>query len=392
MDIVHLSDTHLGYSEFHRIDPDTGINQREQDVYNAFISVVDRILDLEPDLVVHSGDLFDNVRPKNRAVNLATEQFSRLSEAGIKTVLIAGNHDTPKIATTGTITRALDRLPHIEAVTSDPGGNGSGYRKIPVGDMLVHAVSDAPTENELTQRIESLKPDPGYNWNVLVLHAGIRALAGKVFSGEFNEHHVDRNVIEGGGFDYVALGHYHKRMEVNLSSDTLAVYSGAPERFSFNESSYRPGFLRVHFRSEEVSYEEEPIETRNFVNLGTVDGEELSLPEIHEEIESRLPEKSELVDSMISLKVKGIDPNSYLLLEERLLDDLRDRAFETSFQVIGRDELGEDTSSLAFSDLRIEFSNFIKDRANIPENIEPEKLIETGQKYLGIALGEEDEG
>jgi len=390
--VIHFSDTHLGFSEFHRIDPETGINQREQDVYNAFISTVDRILDLKPDLVIHSGDLFDNVRPTNRAVNLATEQFSRLSEAGVKTVLIAGNHDTPKIATTGTITRALDRFPNIEAVTSDPDGNDSGYRRITAGDMLVHAVSDAPTEGQLAERIESLEPNPEYRWNVLVLHAGISTLKGGVFSGEFNEHHIDKEIIESSGFDYVALGHYHKRMEVNLSSDTLAVYSGAPERFSFNESSYRPGFLLVQFNDDGVSYDEVLLETRKFFDLDTLDGEELSLPELQEEIESRLPEKSELVDSLISLKLKGIDPNSYSLLEERLLDDLRDRAFETSFQVIGRDELGKDTSSLAFSDLRIEFSNFMKERANIPENIEPEKLIETGQKYLGIALGEEDEG
>ena len=392
MDIVHLSDTHLGYREFHRIDPDTGINQREQDVYNAFTRVIDRILDLSPDLALHSGDLFDNVRPTNRAVNLATEQFSRLSEAGIKTVLIAGNHDTPKIATTGTITRALDRLPHIEAVTSDPDGDGSGYRKIPTGDMLVHAVSDAPTESQLAERIESLEPDPDYRWNVLVLHAGISALEGGVFSGEFNEHHIDKEIIGGSGFDYVALGHYHKRIEVNLSSDTLAVYSGAPERFSFNESSYSPGFLRVRFDDEGVNYEEELLETRKFFDLDTVDGEELSLPEIQEEIESRLPERSKLVDSMLSLKVKGIDSNSYSLLEERLLDDLRDLAFETSFQLISSDELGEDTSTLAFSDLRTEFSNFMKERANVPEEVDPEKLVETGQKYLGIALGEEDEG
>lgn len=391
MDIVHFSDTHLGFREFHRIDPETGINQREQDVYDAFTSLVDRVLTLDPDLVLHAGDLFDNVRPNNRAVNLATEQFSRLSEAGIPTVLIAGNHDTPKIATTGTITRALDRLPHIEAVTSDPESNDSGYRKIPVDGTLVHALADAPTEEKLSERIKGLKPEENYNWNVLVLHAGIRTLEGTVFSGEFNEHHVDKDLIENKGFDYVALGHYHKRMEVNLSSTTKAVYCGAPERFSFNESAYEPGFVRVYLKENEVSYAEELIETREFITLNKIDGEELSVREIQDEIKSRLPEDKDIDGSLLSLKITGIDDNSYSLLEERLLDDLRDRAFETSFQVVGPSELETDASLLRFSDLRTEFSDYMKNRAKISDDLDSAKLIETGQKYLGIALGDEDE-
>lgn len=391
MDIVHFSDTHLGFREFNRVDPETGINQREQDVYDAFTSLVDRVLTIDPDLVLHAGDLFDNVRPNNRAVNLAAEQFSRLSEAGIPTVIIAGNHDTPKISTTGTITRALDRLSHIEAVTSDPGSNDSGYRKIPVGGTMIHALSDEPTEEKLSERIKDLKPEESYNWNVLVLHAGIRTLEGRVFSGEFNEHHVDKDLIENRGFDYVALGHYHKRMEVDLSSTTKAVYCGAPERFSFNESAYEPGFVRVYLKENEVSYVEELIETREFITLNTIEGEDLSVREIQDEIKSRLPEDKDINGSLLSLKITGIDDNSYSLLEERLLDDLRDRAFETSYKVVGPSELERDASLLRFSDLRTEFSDFMKNRAELSDDLDSAKLIETGQKYLGIALGDEDE-
>ncbi|MCF7890080.1 exonuclease SbcCD subunit D [Candidatus Bipolaricaulota bacterium] len=391
MEVVHFSDTHLGYREFHRTDPETGINQREQDVYDSFNGIVDRILEIDPNLALHAGDLFDNVRPTNRAVNLAIEQFSRLSEANIPTVVIAGNHDTPKISTTGTITRALDRLTNIDAVTADPDGDSTGYRKIPVGPTLVHAVSDTPTEEELAERVKRLEPDKDYRWNILVLHAGIGTLEDQVYSGEFNEHHVNKGLLEQSGFDYVALGHYHKRMEIDMPSKTKVVYCGAPERYSFNESDYEPGFLRVHFNDEGVSYDEELIETRNFISLDTVDGEGRSVREIQEEIESRLPDGSEVEESLVSLKITGINAASYSLLEEKCLAGLRDRAFETNFQVIGPEELQGENSSLTFSDLRTEFSNFMNDRAEISDELDSEQLIETGQKYLGIALGEEDE-
>ncbi|HDM25348.1 MAG TPA: exonuclease SbcCD subunit D, partial [Thermoplasmatales archaeon] len=64
--IVHLADTHLGFSAYRKITKD-GLNQREVDVYNAFGRAVDKILEIKPDLIIHAGDLFDSVRPNNRA-------------------------------------------------------------------------------------------------------------------------------------------------------------------------------------------------------------------------------------------------------------------------------------------------------------------------------------
>jgi len=388
--VIHLSDTHLGYREFQKIDPKTGINQREQDVYDAFERVADRILQLEPDLVLHAGDLFDSVRPTNRAVNMATAQFSRLSRANIPTVLIAGNHDTPKIATTGTITQSLDALPSIEAVTSDSGSNQRGYRKIPVDRALVHAVSDAPTEEELAGWISSLEPDDNYQWNILVLHAGVRSLAQEIFSGEFNEHHVDKDLLDRGQFDYIALGHYHKRMEIKLSSTTIAYYSGATERFSFNESEYSPGFLRLEFSEEGITCTEELVQTRDFIRLEPIDCKSLTAREIQARIENALPERDERAKSLLSLKLTRINPGTYSVLAEEYLDDLRDRMLETNLQIYTPDEVEMNKVSLHFSDLRTEFADFINNRASVDQDIDVEDLISTGQNFLGEAMGEED--
>ena len=87
MRIVHVADTHLGYSAYRRIcdddGPFRGLNQREVDTYLSFKTFVDRVLDLQPDVVLHSGDLFDSVRPSNRALGFALEQLVRLSDANI---------------------------------------------------------------------------------------------------------------------------------------------------------------------------------------------------------------------------------------------------------------------------------------------------------------------
>src|SRR5260221_270494 len=87
--IFHFSDTHLGHQQYPRTDG-SGLNVREQDIARAFRAVVDLAVAERPDLVVHAGDLFDGVRPGNRALAAAMEGFVRLSGAGIPTIAIAG--------------------------------------------------------------------------------------------------------------------------------------------------------------------------------------------------------------------------------------------------------------------------------------------------------------
>ena len=92
MKILHIADTHLGYSAY-RKETEEGINQREVDVYDAFKQFVDYAVKSKPDLIIHAGDLFDSVRPNNRAITFAIQQILRLSKQGIPSVLIAGNHE-----------------------------------------------------------------------------------------------------------------------------------------------------------------------------------------------------------------------------------------------------------------------------------------------------------
>ena len=87
MKILHIADSHLGYSAYRRATPD-GINQREIDTYNSFKQFVDYTVTSEPDLILHAGDLFDSVRPNNRAITFAVNQILRISKSKIPFVVI----------------------------------------------------------------------------------------------------------------------------------------------------------------------------------------------------------------------------------------------------------------------------------------------------------------
>src|SRR5437870_12943405 len=102
--LAHLADLHLGFRQYDRQTPRGG-NQREADVAEAFRRAVDDLLVQRPELVLLAGDAFHSVRPTNPAILFLFQQLHRppagLPESPV--VLIAGNHDTPRSAETGTL-------------------------------------------------------------------------------------------------------------------------------------------------------------------------------------------------------------------------------------------------------------------------------------------------
>ncbi|HWL40803.1 MAG TPA: metallophosphoesterase, partial [Gemmatimonadaceae bacterium] len=120
MRLVHLADIHLGFRQYQRQTP-TGINQREADVAVTLQRVIDKVIDIRPDLVLIAGDVFHTVRPPNPAILHAYIQFLRLVQSlpDAMVVMVAGNHDTPRIAETGSILSLFSRI-GINVVEQEP--------------------------------------------------------------------------------------------------------------------------------------------------------------------------------------------------------------------------------------------------------------------------------
>ena len=118
MRIAHLADTHLGYSAYGKADPESGRNQRAVDIENSFESAISDILTRDVDLVLHAGDVFHHTRPSWSTLTHFVRQMRRLEWARIPVVVIAGNHDTPRLRTTGSVFGLLAMaLPDIRFIT-----------------------------------------------------------------------------------------------------------------------------------------------------------------------------------------------------------------------------------------------------------------------------------
>jgi exonuclease SbcD len=271
MRICHLADTHLGYRNLNKLTED-GINQREADVYAAFEEAISQIIELNPDAVIHAGDLFDSYHPTSRALGVALDAMRELDRAGIPLLVIAGNHSTPRYASTGHVFEVIARFGNVHAVWRKP-------ERIRIGDLAVYAIPHTNDAERLTEAICAAVPDHNSACNVLTLHAGLDGLA-RVGGSESGSVSVDPASLEAAGeFDYIALGHLHTREPVR----TNACYAGSLERLTFADTSRRKGFYEIDFDHDALApgrVRTHDVTAREMHDLSLVDSsEDLDLAE-----------------------------------------------------------------------------------------------------------------
>jgi DNA repair protein SbcD/Mre11 len=222
--IVAVADAHLGRSHYQAVD-EHGLNQREADFAAAWRRAVDAALGLDPDAVLVLGDLFDAPRPTYRAFREGASGLRRLADAGVPTLAISGNHDTPRLRESGSPYAVLaDAFPQLafayrgahEAVDLLPG-------------LRVHAVPQCATDADLKERIgEAAAARAADHLNLLVTHAAVTVLSRRYTYGDVNELEVDLADLDA-GFDRVLLGHFHNYAKVAPN----AWYPGSTDTFSF---------------------------------------------------------------------------------------------------------------------------------------------------------------
>jgi DNA repair protein SbcD/Mre11 len=73
MRLLHVSDWHLGRTHGH--------TERREDLADVLGQTVEVAREFKPDLVIHSGDLFDGPRPAVDDLQLACDTLRQLGES-----------------------------------------------------------------------------------------------------------------------------------------------------------------------------------------------------------------------------------------------------------------------------------------------------------------------
>lgn len=295
MKILHLADTHLGYSAYRKVT-DEGVNQREIDVYDAFTQCIDYAVKTKPDLVLHAGDLFDSVRPTNRAITVAVQQILRLSKEHIPFIVISGNHETPKLKETGNIFTIFEHLDHVYPI------HKNRYEivclKIKDATVVIHAIPQCQTPNEFESHFKKIKVDKNADFNLLLAHGAVAGI--KEFKmNEFNELFIPVKNLQK-DFDYIALGHYHLYTKLQEN----AFYAGSTEHLSFTEADSQKGLLEIKL-GKKLTHQFIPLQTRSMVDVPALDCSTLRIEQIVKRVKEIIL-AIEPKDKIIRLRLENI--------------------------------------------------------------------------------------
>ncbi len=360
MRFFHTSDTHLGHQQYPRTGPD-GLNVREADIAKAFHAVIDRAIAEEVDAFVHAGDLFDGVRPGNRALATALDGFVKLDRAGIPTILIAGNHEHPKMRETGSPFRLLDHLEHIHALYK------GRAETVEVAGVRFHGIPQCASNEALAKEAEAIQTDGN---DVLVLHGSVHNMDA-FRHAEFNELTLDTRWFD--GHDYVALGHYHG---VHQVADN-AWYCGAPERVSMSESGEDKGFLDVKLGQAPTFC---ALPGRPYMDLPVLDAAGMDAQSITDAASAALQRAPQ--GSVVRQRIDHVDVALRGVLDQSRIRSAAPDALHVDLRVAWHDPDHRVAGAPEFGGLDEEFEKFV---ASTPIEVDRERLLARARDVLSEA-------
>lgn len=288
--ILHLSDIHMGSGFSHgKINPETGINTRLEDFVSSLSLCIDRAINEPVDLVLFGGDAFPDATPAPYIHEAFANQFRRLADAKIPTVLLVGNHDQHSQGNGGAslcIYRTLvvpgfivgDRVTthristkngEIQVITL-PWLNNSTLLTRPETEGLSVAEVDSLLLDKLQPIIEgeirSLDPNLP---TVLLGHlmADRANLGAEKFLAVGKGFTIPVSFLIRPELDYVALGHVHKHQNLNRANNPPIVYPGSIDRVDFSEEKEAKGYVLIDIAKGKVHWEFCPLPVRKFCTI-----------------------------------------------------------------------------------------------------------------------------
>jgi len=356
MKILHTADIHIGYTTHGKLDAESGLNTRLLDFQRAFEFMSRYAVEQQVDLFLFCGDAFRDASPSPTEQKIFSECLKPLCEAGIPVVMLVGNHDHPFAYGKAHALQIYGDLLSNVTLISKPGEydiqTKSGtvriiglpwpvksniFSKKEFSELSPEALRDKIHEiyvNFVSLKAEELRDNPP---DFPVIVAGHLHLdTAKITENSERQTLLTKDPLFAVSslakkeFQYVALGHIHKHQNLNEGSLPPVVYSGSPERISFNEWQQPKGFVEVEINEEkEVNYRHIETPTRSFISI------EVDVTDTHEPMPRILEkcQKQNVTDGVVRVKIRCKEEQKSKILLSEIKESLSEAFIISQLQV-----------------------------------------------------------
>jgi DNA repair protein SbcD/Mre11 len=345
---LHFADAHIDMIGQGRRDPQNGLPVRVNDFLKALDTIIDTAISERVDLVLFAGDAYRDRSPIPTYQREWGRRIMKLSRAGITTLLLIGNHDlSPAIGRANTM-QEFDTLdvPHVRVLGQPCFLGPSELEGLPlqvialpwvtrsglVANLEISTSEITDVHEEMELRLKRIIDGwlEGSDPNLPLIFMAHATVQGAVYGNERSIMLGSDLILPGAmvcdpRIDYCALGHIHKKQDVNAGNHPPVIYPGSIERVDFGEAQDEKYFVVTMLEKHQpAQLQWHKLEGRKFIDR-TVTIKDPAF--FTQQAISTLPPEAELVDAIVRLTLDY--PREWdAMLDETVLRKHAEKAFE----------------------------------------------------------------
>lgn len=295
MKFIHIADMHFDSPFVNLSDKDIMGDLRRLEQRKTFKKVIEYIKENDIKYLFISGDLYEHKYVKKSTIEYINNLFKEIPET--KILISPGNHD-PKIK--NSYYNKFEWNDNVKIF-------GSKIEKVelPEVDIYGYGFDDFYCTDS---GIENFEIENKNKINILIIHGTLDGAS--IEEKQYNS--MTKKMLKQKGFDYIALGHIHKR-DYNSEENQNIVYPGSTISLGFDELGEH-GMILGEIEKESVNLKFIPLDEEEFIEINLDISDLFSVEELIEKINSLKIEENQYV-KIILIGNRNFEINIYELLK-----------------------------------------------------------------------------
>lgn len=345
--ILHFSDAHIDMLRQGRRDPQSGLPIRTLDFLHALDTIIESAIGEKVQLVIFAGDAYRNQLPAPTFQREWGKRILRLSQAGIFTILVVGNHDISPASGRAHALQEFETLqiPNTYVISEPCLLKPADLKGLPLqviglpwvsrSGLMAYAETQGKSLEGVHEDMETVLMDLLKNLldgldpalpAMLTAHVTVQ---GAVYGNERSvmlgrDLVIPPGLLKDERLDYVALGHIHQYQNLNKNGYPPIIYSGSIEKMDFGEMRDQKGYIVAEVERKATRFVFHELKGRKFLSSEVEIDEQEGITEA---VLAQMPAREKLKDAIYRLVLHY--PRKWeALIDEHRIREYAEEAFE----------------------------------------------------------------